>query len=175
LSKIDGFVHGFIANTTIISRWACLYEYSNAISVFLSTNSTDEQLLGQFLVADSSESAVAARCRTFNMNYLYSINVHLFQAKEGRKLIYIYGRSPLDDSLTMTKNSGTFIIPTTWNIVFRKKKLIYFYRNLSDIFKWNVKKYFWMGFNLIHIRKTDIILNHNGILHREKYDSCFRK
>jgi hypothetical protein len=112
LSKIDGFVDGFIANTTTLSGWTCLYACPNAISVFLSTSPIGEQFLGQFLAAEPSESAVTARCGSFGMNYRYSIDVRPFQAKEGGKLIYIYGRSPIDRSLTMLKNSGNFIIPT---------------------------------------------------------------
>ncbi len=80
--------------------------------IFLTTSSTGKQLLGQFLSADSSESTVAARCGSFGMNYRYSIDVPPFQAKEGGKLVYIYGQFPIDGLLTMIKNSGTFIIPT---------------------------------------------------------------
>jgi hypothetical protein len=112
LPKINGVVDGFIASATILSGWACLKGCPNAISVFLSTSSTGEKLLGQYLAADSSESAVATRCASFALNYRYSIDVRPFQAKEAGKLIYIYGRSPLDGSLTMLEHSGTFIMPT---------------------------------------------------------------
>jgi hypothetical protein len=112
LSKVDGVVDGFVINATILSGWACLYGCPNAISVFLSTSSTGKSLLGQFLSADSSESAVATRCGSFGMNYRYSIDVRPFQAKEEGKLIYMYGRSPIDGSLTMLEHSGTFIMPT---------------------------------------------------------------
>jgi hypothetical protein len=112
LSGVYGVVDGFIANATTLSGWTCLYGCPNAISVFLSTSSTGEQLLGQFLAANSSETAVSARCGLFGMNYRYSIDVRPFQAKEAGKLIYMYGRSPLDGSLTMLEHSGTFIMPT---------------------------------------------------------------
>jgi hypothetical protein len=111
LLKIDGFIDGFVANVTTLSGWACLYGCPNAISIFLSTNSTDKQFLGQYLAADSSESTVATRCGSFGMNYRYSIDIRPFQAKQGGKSIYIYGRSPVDGSFTMLRNSGTFIIP----------------------------------------------------------------
>jgi len=112
LSKIDGVVDGFVANATTLSGWTCLYGWPNAISVFLSTSSKSEQLLGQFLAADSSESAVAARCGSFSMNYRYYIDIRPFQIKEGGKLVYMYGRSPLDGSLAMLEHSGTLIIPS---------------------------------------------------------------
>jgi hypothetical protein len=112
LTKVDGVIDGFVANVTTLSGWACLYGSPNAISVFLSTSSTGESLLGQFLAADSSEATVSARCESFGMNYRYSIDVRPFQTKEAGKLIYMYGRSPIDGSLTMLEHSGTFIIPT---------------------------------------------------------------
>lgn len=110
--RIIGVIDGFIANPTTLSGWACLKGCPNAISVFLSTSSTGEKLLGQFLAADFSESAVTTRCSSFGLNYRYSIDVRPFQATDAGKLIYIYAQSPLDMSLTMLEHSGTFIIPT---------------------------------------------------------------
>jgi len=111
LSQIDGVIDGFIINATALQGWACLNGCPNAISIFLSTDPKGQQLLGQFLSADSSESAVAARCGSFGMNYRYLIDVGRFQANEGGKLIYVYGRSPVDGSLTMLEQSGMFTMP----------------------------------------------------------------
>ncbi|CAF1528818.1 unnamed protein product [Adineta ricciae] len=112
LSIIDGVIDGFITNSTTLSGWACLHGSPNAISIFLSTSSiTHQQILGQFLAADPCESPVTTRCQSFGMNYRYSIDMRPFQATQGEKLIYMYGRSPLDGSFTMLEHSGTFIIP----------------------------------------------------------------